>query len=258
MKALEQLTTEFPPIVQNRGEDILREYLQYEILRILFNSKHGYKFTFLGGTCIRIVHDSERFSEDLDFDNEGLTVEEFEMTAATIQRELGLLGYTTTIKFTYKGAYHCALKFPGLQYQYGLSGHKEARLLLKIDTEKQGYDYRADIVRLVKFGVDTEIRAVPIELLLSQKITAAIGRKRSKGRDFYDLIFLLARAKPDYGYLTDRLGVANAAELRAYVAERIAAFDFDALSDDVKAYLFVRTDEDRVRNFRAFWQTVPL
>ena len=258
MKALEQLVAEFPPPVQDRGEDILREYLQYEILRILFNSKYGYKFTFLGGTCIRIVHGSERFSEDLDFDNEGLTVEEFEATAATVQRELGLLGYNTTIKFTYKGAYHCALKFPGIQYQYGLSGHKEARLLLKIDTEKQGYDYRADIVRLVKFGVDTEIRAVPIDLLLSQKITAAIGRKRPKGRDFYDLIFLLAKTKPDYGYLKDRLGVANAVELRAYLADRIAAFDFNALSDDVRAYLFVRADEDLVRNFREFWQTAPL
>ena len=258
MKALEQLITEFPPIVQSRGEDILREYLQYEILRILFHSKYGYKFTFLGGTCIRIVHGNERFSEDLDFDNEGLTVEEFEATAATIQRELGLLGYTATVKFNYKGAYHYALKFPGLQYQYGLSGHKEARLLLKIDTEKQEYDYRANIVRLVKFGVDTEIRTVPIELLLSQKITAAIGRKRPKGRDFYDLIFLLARAKPDYGYLTNRLGVTNAQELRAYVAERIAAFDFEALGRDVQAFLFVRADVRRVRDFPAFWRAVPL
>ena len=258
MKALEQLITEFPPIVQSRGEDILREYLQYEILRILFHAKYGYKFTFLGGTCIRIVHGSERFSEELDFDNEGLTVEEFEATAATIQRELGLLGYTTTIKFTYKGAYHCVLKFPGLQYHYGLSGHKEARLLLKLDTEKQGYDYRADIVRLVKFGVDTEIRAVPVELLLSQKITAAIGRKRPKGRDFYDLIFLLARAKPDYGYLENRLGVTHAAELRAYVGQRIATFDFDALGRDVQAFLFRRAAVQRVCDFPAFWERVPL
>jgi|GEM_PF-6957673 len=29
--------------------------------------------SFAGGTCRRIVHDNQRFSEDLDFDNTGIT-----------------------------------------------------------------------------------------------------------------------------------------------------------------------------------------
>ena len=46
----------------------LVEYLQSEILSILYNSKYGRHLSFLGGTCLRFVYGIERFSEDLDFD----------------------------------------------------------------------------------------------------------------------------------------------------------------------------------------------
>ncbi|MGI4871815.1 MAG: nucleotidyl transferase AbiEii/AbiGii toxin family protein [Janthinobacterium lividum] len=32
----------------------------------------GRPLLFPGGTCLRIVHGNQRFSEDLDFDNSGL------------------------------------------------------------------------------------------------------------------------------------------------------------------------------------------
>jgi predicted nucleotidyltransferase component of viral defense system len=48
---------------------MIREYLQYKILEILFDSPYSTGFCFLGGTCLRIVHGNRRFSEDLDFDN---------------------------------------------------------------------------------------------------------------------------------------------------------------------------------------------
>lgn len=43
--------------------------MQYKILALIFNSDFATKFAFLGGTCLRIVHQTNRFSEDLDFDN---------------------------------------------------------------------------------------------------------------------------------------------------------------------------------------------
>lgn len=35
---------------------LLKEYLQYKILEIVFSSKHASKMVFIGGTCLRIVY----------------------------------------------------------------------------------------------------------------------------------------------------------------------------------------------------------
>jgi predicted nucleotidyltransferase component of viral defense system len=47
---------------------MLVEYLQYELLDSLFKNAVAAELNFIGGTAIRILHDSPRFSEDLDFD----------------------------------------------------------------------------------------------------------------------------------------------------------------------------------------------
>ena len=52
---------------------MLVEYLQYELLDSLFKDAAAAELSFIGGTAIRILHDSPRFSEDLDFDNFGLS-----------------------------------------------------------------------------------------------------------------------------------------------------------------------------------------
>ena len=45
---------------------LLKEYLQYKILEIVFTSKYASKMVFIGGTCLRIIHQNQRFSEDLE------------------------------------------------------------------------------------------------------------------------------------------------------------------------------------------------
>ena len=241
-----------------RGEDLLREYLQYEILKLIFEGKYAHKYTFLGGTCLRICYGTERFSEDLDFDNVGLTKAEFEATAASVKTGLERLGFKVEISFTYKGAYHCKVRFPALLYDFGLSPHKEARVLIKLDTEKQHYDYERALIPIDKFGVRTDVLAVPLSLLASQKVAAIMGRKRPKGRDYFDLSWILDKTTPDYGYLEDRFGVTDADGLRALVAERIAPFSFEALANDVRPFLFSTEDIERVRNFPALWKTITL
>jgi len=258
MLALKEIKKWFPEELHEEDTFLLREYLQYEILKILFTSKYGHRFTFLGGTCLRIGYGAERLSEYLDFDNDDLTTEEFEDVAAIIKRGLELLGYRVVLKFVYKGAYHCNIKFPALLFDYKLSGHKEAKLLIKMDTEKQHYNYERKIYFLNKFGVQADIRITPIELLASQKIAAIMGRKRAKGRDFYDLTFILRQGKPDYGYLTERFEVATPDALRSMVQEKIDTLDFDQLTKDVSPFLFRREDLASVQEFPDFWSKVAL
>jgi len=249
MKPLDELLEFYPQGVREKKIDILREYLQYEMLRLLFASRHGSKLTFLGGTALRLAYKTDRFSEDLDFDNQGLTREEFEYTLRKIARGLQLINYPCELTFTYKSAFHCAVRFTSLLYKYELSGHKEARLMIKVDTEAQGYSYEREVRQITGLGVAADIAVVPLALLCAMKVSAVLGRRRPKGRDFYDLSWCLERTQPDYGYLKAKLGITNPKELRERVSAHTADFDFDKLADDVRPFLINAEDANRVRNF---------
>lgn len=41
-------------------KNILREYLQYKILEIIFNQSFSNKLSFMGGTCLRIVYGTSK------------------------------------------------------------------------------------------------------------------------------------------------------------------------------------------------------
>ncbi|HBB03974.1 TPA: hypothetical protein DCZ39_03675 [Patescibacteria group bacterium] len=51
---------------------------------------------------MRIGYGNTRFSEDLDFDNRGLTPEEFEAITTTIKKRLEQEGYIVEIRHIYK------------------------------------------------------------------------------------------------------------------------------------------------------------
>ena len=235
MMEMSEIVKCFPDYIREQGfkQDMLREYLQFEILKIIFESEHASAYTFLGGTCLHLVYGTERFSEDLDFDNVGLSAADFEETGRAVQKGLELLGYKTIIKFSHKDAFHCKVTFPGILYDYGLSGHKEARIFIKLDTEKQDYNYQRELLRIQKFGVDTDIFVTPPDLLEQGHM-------------------------PDYGYLDTRFGITEPAELRLRVAEHIAGFDFEQLARDVAPFLFRAESLELVRGFPGFWGRVGL
>ena len=139
MLNLPQIKEAYPPQLHTYSSFLLREYLQYKILVLLFNSEYAAKFVFLGGTCLRIVHQNNRFSEDLDFDNFDLSPEDFDKVAAVIQRGLENEGLEIEMQQVYRGAFHCYIKFPNLLYQTGLSGHQNAKILIQFDTDKKKF-----------------------------------------------------------------------------------------------------------------------
>jgi hypothetical protein len=168
MLNLEDILKTYPERLRGFRENILKEYLQYRILDIIYGSKYADQLVFMGGTSIRIVHDGVRFSEDLDFDNRGLAEADFDGLAGLISRELSLDGYTVEVKNVFKGAYHCRISFPGMLFDQGLSGHKEERILIQIDAEPQLYSYVPDKYLINRFGIFRYINTVSPSLLLSQ------------------------------------------------------------------------------------------
>ncbi len=211
---IEHLASFYPKNLRPFKKNILREYLQYKIIEIIFNSQYSSRLVFMGGTAIKIVHSNSRFSEDLDFDNRGISKTEFIELTEHIKKRLNLKGYKLETKVTTKWAYKCHFKFLDLLSQTGVSGHLNTKLVIQFDTEPQNYNYEPEKELINKFEVFTNIFVVPKDLLLSQKICAVFTRNRPMGRDFFDIVFLHGETIPDMKYLSEKLGKKTKKNLR--------------------------------------------
>jgi predicted nucleotidyltransferase component of viral defense system len=259
MLRLSEIKQYYPESLQFYERFIIREYLQYKILEIVFETTYKNKLSFMGGTCLRIIHGNLRFSEDLDFDNLNLSYDDFNALSQIIKRELQILGYEVEMRNVSKGAFHCYIRFPELLFSEGLTNHKEEKILIQLDTEPQNYDYTPEIPILNKFDVFTPIKTTPKSLLLAQKFYAVLNRKRNKGRDFYDIVFLLGQGQlPDYNYLEVKTTINSPENLRRCLLERCEAIDLKALANDVKPFLFNPKDEKKVLLFKEYIQHASL
>jgi len=90
MLDIRQIESFYPESSRIFKRNLLREYLQYKILEIIYDSKYGNRLAFMGGTAIHIVHFNARFSEDLDFDNLGLNKKEFVDLGTLIKEKLSV------------------------------------------------------------------------------------------------------------------------------------------------------------------------
>jgi len=253
MLDIQEIEQYYPENLRIFKRFMLREYLQYKILEIVFNGPFAEKLVFLGGTCLRLVYGNQRFSEDLDFDNFDLSISEFDQVSKNIAVKLESMGYTTEIKQVAKGAYHCYIRFPRILFEQGLSGYKEEKILIQLDTEPQQFDFVPDEPIVNKFDVFTKIFSTPLNLLMAQKCYAILNRPRNKGRDFYDLVFLMGKEiAPNMAYLKDKTGIRNAPELKDRLLDKCSTLNMDEMTRDVAPFLFSSKDEKKVRFFVAY------
>ncbi len=257
MHSLAQIQAQYPAALRPFSRFILREYLQHKLLQLIYDSPLGERFFFLGGTCLRIVHGNQRFSEDLDFDNTGVTATEFGELAAIVVRGMELEGYEVEMKTVLKDAYHCHVRFPELLFNEGLSGYREEKILIQLDTEPQHFAFEPELHLLNRFDVFTQIQTTPPDLLLAQKFYAILNRVRNKGRDFYDAVFLLGRqVTPNYAYLTQKRGIETPADLKAQLLAHCQTLDMQAMADDVRPFLFNPREDRLVTLFPQYIQQV--
>ncbi len=167
---LSQIRQSYPQSLQQFDRGLLREYLQYQILALIFDHPVSEKLSFLGGTCLRIVHGLPRFSEDIDFDNKDLTEAAFQELSEYLERELELRGLQVEMRFVSKAALHCHIKFPGILHEQGLSGHTQEKILIQVDTFDQGVIYEPDTYILNRFEFFEQISVTPAAVILSQKL----------------------------------------------------------------------------------------
>jgi predicted nucleotidyltransferase component of viral defense system len=259
MLILSEIEKNYPENLRAYKPFILREYLQHKILQIIFDSEYAAHLSFLGGTCLRIVHGNTRFSEDLDFDNFGLGEDIFEKISVHIQNKLAQEGYAVEMKTAYRGAYHCYIRFPQLLYQEGLSGHLEEKILIQLDTEPQHFDFKPEKYILNRFDVFTQIFNTPLDILLAQKFYAILNRPRNKGRDFFDVVFILSKiVSPNYDYLSLKVDISNAKQLKERILEKCSQLNMETMAKDVQPFLFNPGDAKRVTLFTDYIKQAEL
>ena len=119
MLALSDIASFYPDHMKRYPRFMLREYLQHKILEIVFRSRHSKGALFHGGSCLRIIHKSHRFSENLDFYLTGLEEHRSERNgiADEIKKELRLQGFPVEMKRLKKGELICTIGFPELFFE---------------------------------------------------------------------------------------------------------------------------------------------
>lgn len=257
MMHLEQIKNFFPVEIRENAsfhKYMLKEYIQLLILDFLSSTPFVRKIVLIGGTNLRLTKGIDRFSEDLDFDCKGLSKEEFmEMTDAIISflKRSGFQVQVRDREYKKLSAFRRSILFPELLFDLGLSGHREERFLVKVESEDQQVKYKPLLLNIRGCGFYFPFPVPPDDVLCAMKLSAMLSRQ--KGRDFYDAMFLLAQSPPDYSFLSDRMHIHNLEELKASVSEILKSVDLNLKKKDFEHLLFQKRNSERILSVGDFF-----
>jgi predicted nucleotidyltransferase component of viral defense system len=248
----------YPPQLRDNAvfdKHLLKEYLQLLILDYLSATPNIRKITFIGGTSIRLIKGIDRFSEDLDFDCKNFSEDEFIDMTDGVVKYLQNNGLSVDVKDKPGArlkAFRRSIIFPELLFDLGLSGHRDERFLIKIECQDQLVSYEANIKQIKGCGFFFPMPVPPDEVLCAMKLSAMLDRK--KGRDFYDVMFLLSQTLPDFDFLNKRSGISNLKGLKVKAANVIAGVDLKSKMRDFEHLLFNRNNSRRILGAGDFFE----
>lgn len=174
----------------NKKRAILREYLQVLILNAIYRHKLGNKMFFMGGTALRFFYKMPRFSEDLDFNAEKLTSNEFDLLLDTVATSLRAEGFKISLKRKdVYDVYSTRIGFQSVMKNFGLIDQRGEDVVIKVETNNPKWNIRYEPHVFSAFGVLFTALLMDRGSLLAEKSHAFINRCR--GRDVYDVLFLL-------------------------------------------------------------------
>lgn len=176
---------------QTTFDNVVKEYFQHVFLSGLYREKNSEKLLFKGGTALRIIYGSSRFSEDLDFNGIGISVAQIEKIVESVLVKMEAQGIKTTIEESKKtsGGYLAIFQFSGDGYQSGI----QMEVSLRGKAQRKG-----GAVALIRsdFVPAYTLYHLNERDLVKEKVEATLTR--SKARDFYDIYFIL-RSRMAFG-----------------------------------------------------------
>ncbi len=211
----------------------LKEYIQYLVLRLIYNHSEFKKLVFKGGSCLRICYGLPRLSEDLDFDydekqfSDGFLFDLEKYLSYEIRNK-----YFPSLETKIQSTVRLYLKFPFL-YKLGLAEKSESdKLYVKVETENTVLPEASfALTPISKLGFNFMAYHYDLPTLMTGKIYALLHRLwfkgetqevDVKGRDFYDLYWYLQNnIKPNWLALRKIIPLKNEKELKSILIERI-------------------------------------
>ena len=244
-------------------KDALKEVVQEIVLCGLSRAGFFRKAAFYGGTALRVFHNLDRFSEDLDFSLE--TADESFLLSdyfSALRKEIASFGLNVEISEKVKSGESA------VQSAF-LKGNTKEHMLMFFDADQAIDRIPGNELIKIKFEVDTNPPAsasferkyrllpVPYEVMLydipslfAGKVHAVICRawkSRIKGRDLYDYVYFLSKgAHLNTEHLKARLvqsGVLNAGDsftvedAKHLLYERFETIDYQQAKEDVVPFL---------------------
>lgn len=207
-EALRKMLGKYP---LNNLEDhllALREILQEIALLGLWRSKFFDKAAFYGGTALRILHGLDRFSEDLDF-SLLMPIKNFDLNVylSALQKEIAAFGFQVRVESPLKPSQSqvrsAFLKANTISQLLVIQAaeelvrklHREQvlKIRLEVDTDPPaGFETET---RYLLHPIPFAVRTYVLPDLFAGKMHAILCRRwknRSKGRDWYDLVWYAA------------------------------------------------------------------
>lgn len=177
--------------LQTSEINIAREYCQHTFLRALYQQKQAGILWFKGGTALRLIYKSPRFSEDLDFEHGKKTPHDFNQNDVRLIEDV----LTETIEEIQDANVAIDVK-----EAKPTSGGYLAKIVFRLHEKRVDvlteFSLRGSkktngepVIITSDFFPTYSVVAVPREQLIEGKLTALLMRK--KPRDFFDLYFIL-------------------------------------------------------------------
>jgi predicted nucleotidyltransferase component of viral defense system len=171
--------------LQTNTLNIAREYIQHCFLSEFYKLKNSDRLLFKGGTALRLIYQSPRFSEDLDFTGvNNITYFEIENLLTDTLVNSSAWGFEVELTEAKKttGGYLATMEF-------SFSGFK---ILIKIEVSFRVRKQRGKgVISRIKneYIPYYDVCQLSSEEIINGKLAALLSR--AKARDWYDLYFFL-------------------------------------------------------------------
>ena len=225
------------------------EVLQQVVLSGLYRGGFFSEAAFYGGTCLRIFHGLERFSEDMDFTllrkAPSFSMEKY---FPAIIDECRLLGREVEITHKNKQSFgqveSAFLKDNTDVYDLSFRTEKSIKVKIEVDTQPPLEFDTEERLLLQPFSFMT--RCLTLPNLFAGKMHALVFRtwkNRVKGRDWYDLEWYVRNSVPlNFHHLQVRIREFNGKEMdreqfAELLKEKLASADMAQVKNDVRPFL---------------------
>lgn len=210
---------------------VFREYLQLLFLNALSGEKEAENIFFKGGTAIHLLFGSFRFSEDLDFTT-GYQPKKIKTILAGVEKKLQKELPEIKILPLYggKNGLRLRLKYEGKIFKYPLV------IRLDFSYEKVFQPVVSPLITKFPLGIFPVVSHLSEKEILAEKIRALLVR--GKGRDFFDLWYLLAKGTPvDKKILARKFKVVGKKFSKAGLLAKIQKYPQKNLALDLNKFL---------------------